>query len=407
MISDEILGDISAAVKEIMKTEGFEDYKFEIEGMSESGDNYMGEVIFLRVEPLGDDGKSYHLVLKTAKRSKDLRGALPIEIFYNRELYMYSDVFPAYRTFIKEVRPDFGFDFLPRVLYFNREYLKETIVMENLKNEGFKLWDRKKPWNLQHSLFAMRHYGKLHALSMALEDQRPGIFGELRKNLGNISDVFDKRVDFKKFYEEPVEHIMGLLRKNGREDLVVKYDGLVEEALDHIFNGKTEDEDRIAICHMDSWNNNFMFKYENDDESEPSEVRLLDFQLSVMDSPAKDLSYNIYATCDNSCLDHFDDLLQTYHRSLVESLRSLGSDPSNFFSLEDLRRHWRKYGLYGLFLSITLIKIELLEKTDAPKIEEMAKHENMLDGFNVKVSDQEEYDRRILDVYIHFGDNFL
>lgn len=75
--------------------------------------------------------------------------------------------------------------------------------------------------------------------------------------------------------------------------------------------------------------------------------------------------------------------------------------------MEDLRRHWRIYGLYGLLFAITVIKIELLEKEDAPKVEEMVKQHDMLEGFNVKITDPEEYHRRILDVFIHFGDKFL
>lgn len=75
--------------------------------------------------------------------------------------------------------------------------------------------------------------------------------------------------------------------------------------------------------------------------------------------------------------------------------------------MNDLRRHWRIYGLYGLFYSINLIKIQLLEKENAPTMEDMVKDDNMLEGFNVKITDQEEYDRRILDVFVHFGDEFL
>lgn len=261
MISEEIVEDVNAAVEKIMKKEGFGAYKYVIEGKSEAGDNYMGDVIFLRVEPEDEKKKAFQLVLKTAKRSKELREGFPVEILYNKELFLYSDVFPAYRKLIEELQPDFGFDFVPKVYLINKERLKETIVMENLKAEEFKVYNRKKPWNLEHSLMAMNYYGKLHALSIALEEKKPELFERIKGNLGMFpADYFDK-FDMGKFYRKPFEHVMFLLKKNGRKDLVKKYDGVLDEGINVITNKTLNEKDMIAICHMDCWNNNFMFKY--------------------------------------------------------------------------------------------------------------------------------------------------
>lgn len=262
MIPEEILEDVEEAVAEIMKKECVNHFKYVIEGKSEAGDNYMGEIIFLSVQPEGEKERTYNLVIKTAKRSRDLRDNFPIEIFYNRELFMYSDVFPSYQKFIQEVKPDFKFNFISKVYWLKKELGKETIVMENLKSQKFDIYNRKKPWNMQHSLLVMKQYGKLHALSIALRDQKPEIFQNLKENLGDVIHGFTDKVDMKLLYEKPFEHVMGLLKKIGREDLVKKYDGVFKEGIDVVTNKIEVESEMTALCHMDCWNNNFMFKYE-------------------------------------------------------------------------------------------------------------------------------------------------
>ncbi|KAL3277107.1 hypothetical protein HHI36_012465 [Cryptolaemus montrouzieri] len=169
-----------------------------------------------------------------------------------------------------------------------------------------------------------------------------------------------------------------------------------------------DEGDRLVIAHSDCWNNNFMFKYQDEDEITPSKMSFLDFQISMMDSPVKDLAQNIYATCDKSCLDHFDLLLETYYKSLSSSIRSLGSNPDELFTYEQLKQHWQKYSLAGLLSSLTIIKVELLEKDDAPDMVKMAEEGKSIEEyFDLTVRNEEEYNRRILDVFIHYGDNFL
>ncbi|KAL3277105.1 hypothetical protein HHI36_012463 [Cryptolaemus montrouzieri] len=404
MTSEIIIENLNSMLEKVMDELSVKNYRMEIDGQSETGDNYMGEVIFFRIIP-EDDKEVYHFVMKTAKRSEEFRNKLPIEKIYNRELFMYSEVFPYFRKFIDEMNPNFEFDNLPKLYYVDKGLRQETLIFENLKTNGYKLHDRKTPWNLEHSMFVMEQYGKYHALSFAIKDQKPEVFKHLTKNMTNLAEEFGG-ANMKRIYEEPFNRVMALLAKVGRDDLVKKFAFLMEN-IETIFI-QIEEDDKLVIGHSDCWNNNFMFKYKDEDETTPSKMCFLDFQLSTIDSPVRDLAYNIYSTCDRSCLDHFDLLLETYYKSLSSSIRSLGSNPDELFTYEQLKQHWTKYSQAGLILSTIIIKIELLDKADAPDIAKLTEDgKNIEECFDITLKDYDEYNRRILDVFLHYGDKFL
>ncbi|XP_044755965.1 uncharacterized protein LOC123314720 [Coccinella septempunctata] len=410
MESDEIEQDVRGLIHQLMVEEHVENYDVHFDGKSEAGDNYAGEILFLRVVPK-DGKKPYSLVAKTAKRSKELNKWMPINMVYDREVLVYAKIFPTFRRLIEETNAGLNFDFVPKVYWISDVVSKQTLIFENLKSRGFRLHDRKKPWNLEESLMAMERYGEFHALSMALRDQKPEEYSKLAALMPDIAKEFNKNMDVRAFVEPPLNSMMELLRNRGRDDLVKKYEGFIEEVED-LMNHEVENEsDKIVFGHADCWNNNFMFKYQDDDESKPTAICLLDFQLCLSCSPVQDLSYNIYTTCDKTCLDHFDELLVTYHASLSRCLRKLGSEPDDIFTFEQLKKHWCKYGKFGLITALLVLKICLVDTEDVPNFTDISKNADNVQEFsealNIQVKNPEEYNRRLLDVFVHFGDNFL
>ncbi|KAL3277108.1 hypothetical protein HHI36_012466 [Cryptolaemus montrouzieri] len=403
MASEIIVENLNVTMQKVMDKLGVKSYKIQIDGKSEIGDNYMGEVIFFTIFS-ADDKRVYNFVMKGAKSSEKLRSITPVEVVYKRESFIYTEVFPYFQKFIDEKNPNFEFDCVPKLYWVDRSPRKETLIFDNLKTKGFKLHDRKQPWNLEHSLLAMKYYGKFHALSFALRDQKPEVFKNFNKNLPNLFEDFSRIIKINQIYEEPFKNVKELLQKAGRNDLVNKLE-FWSENLSSIFENLADENDKLVICHADCWNNNFMFTYQNNEDASPSKMAFLDFQLSIVDTPVYDLAYNIYATCDKSCLDHFDLLLETYYKSLSSSIRNLGSNPDELFTYEQLKQHWQKYSHIGIIISIVIIKLELLDKADAPDMAKLTEDgENVDDYLNVKVRNQEEYNRRILEIFTHYGD---
>lgn len=77
-----------------------------------------------------------------------------------------------------------------------------------------------------------------------------------------------------------------------------------------------------VLNHGDCWVNNFMIKY--DEEKNPMDVLLIDFQVCLWASPAIDLQYFFLTSLQEDIkVDHFDELIEHYHTELVFNLKLL------------------------------------------------------------------------------------
>nr|CAI5850691.1 unnamed protein product [Callosobruchus analis] len=56
---------------------------------------------------------------------------------------------------------------------------REIIVLQNMKMSGYELHDRQKTMNFEHTKAVLQEYGRLHAISFALRDQRKATYDSL------------------------------------------------------------------------------------------------------------------------------------------------------------------------------------------------------------------------------------
>ncbi|KAK9874580.1 hypothetical protein WA026_005413 [Henosepilachna vigintioctopunctata] len=151
-----------------------------------------------------------------------------------------------------------------------------------------------------------------------------------------------------------------------------------------------------------------MFKHEDSDGSKPTGIYLIDFQLSMLDSPVKDLSYFLYTACDKHLLEKFEHLLQTYYDSLCATLKLLGCVPEECLTYECLLDHWKKYGGFGLIMSTFILKLELLKPEEVLDLAHLLGNDSQSPQANtVKMDNEEFYNNRIFDCFVHFGEMFL
>ncbi|XP_045467060.1 uncharacterized protein LOC123675659 [Harmonia axyridis] len=399
------IADLNSFVREIMREEGVVNYDVQIDGQSGRGENYLGDVTFFAVTT--ENGKRYDLVMKTAKRSETLREKTPVESAYMRESMMYGEVIPEIEKFLRDTNSAIKVDFVPKIYWICNERGRETLIMENLQTKGFRHWDRRQPMDMNHALFIVKYLGKYHGTTMAMKMLESAKFEKLARPLNGVWEEFMKSMDGNALFGKSFKIALRSLEENNKKDLVRKFK-TVEEKLDQIILGETLMEDKLVITHGDSWINNFLLGYEEEKPSTPSQMYFVDFQLSSFDSPVRDLSYFIYTACDKTVLDDFDLLLRKYHSSLSESLDSLGCNVDDIFSYGQLKEHWKKYANFGLILSTMIVRMELLESDEAPDLTEITEcGDNFAEIFNRPMRNEEVYNRRMLDVLTHFGENFL
>lgn len=116
------------------------------------------------------------------------------------------------------------------------------------------------------------------------------------------------------------------------------------------------------------------------------------FQLSMVDSPMRDLSYIIYSYSNENTLRNFDFILQVYYKYLFNAMLRLGTDPNQHFPFETLMKEWKKYGMFGVVMNL----FEMFDEDDFSSEDETLDHELL-----------QQQTRRVVNNFIHFGNKFL
>ncbi|XP_044758046.1 uncharacterized protein LOC123316125 [Coccinella septempunctata] len=409
MSSATTLADLKCFVAEIMKERAITKYEIHIEGHSGRGENYLGEVTFFSVTT-SNNGRRYDMVMKTAKRSEELRKTMAVESAYRRESLMYSKVIPEIERFLEDANCGVKvvkIDFVPKIFWICDEENRETLIMENLKARGFRHWNRRRPMDMNHALFILKHLGEYHATTMAMKVLKPKTFDKFARTMNGIWQEFMEKIDGNTLFVSNLRNAVRCLEEKGNKELADKFKA-VEDKVGDIIYGEIPVEDRLVITHGDCWINNILLGYEDENSSTPSKICFVDFQLSSYDTPIKDLSYFIYTACDKTLLDDFDLLLRNYHTSLSENLEALGCNVDDILPYPQLMEHWKRYANFGLILSTMVVKVELLDSDEAPDITEISETgADFAETFNRKIKNEEGYERRMLDVLTHFGRKFL
>ncbi|KAL3273766.1 hypothetical protein HHI36_015193 [Cryptolaemus montrouzieri] len=395
----EVIKDLKQMVQQMTKESGIEKYTINIDDNIESSTGYMGDIIFFSLTEAPD--RKLYLVLKTCKRNKTFRETTCAAEVFTRELCLYSNIFPGLELFLKEKCMNGFLDFVPKACFTCDIPYQESIILENLKYLDFRLCQQRATMNLDHVKLLFETYGKWHGLTMAFKDQYPEKFDEMTKNWVDVKYLVWRKFEIIDCVKEEFSIILDLLRNCGRIDLVNIYEKL-EPQIDSLIKSTGQRENILCIIHGDCWVNNLMFRYEQSEKDIPSEVRFLDFQMAMVDSPVIDLSCCLYNVADKNSLSNFDFLLKVYHESLSKTMKSLGSNPERILSMSDLKQHWKRYGFYAVMASSCIMKAQLCDPDEMSTIIGL-----MGEGVSPAKFVSRNIDKmreRVKDAFIHFGE---
>ncbi|XP_060532512.1 uncharacterized protein LOC132705722 [Cylas formicarius] len=376
---------IKDSVLEVLQKHGVTDCEISLEGTTEKGDGYLGDIMFVHVTAVKENGKSknYDMVLKAGKPSKELRKKFPVRLAFVREVHMYSKVFPSFQRFVKEKKVE-PFQFVAECFGTLLSEDMEIIFCQNLKKIGYELHDRFIPFNMNHLALTLESYGKYHALSFVMRDQQPDIFQKLSE-MECVWSAFAASETFPPMLKEVEKHLYQILEDSNEMEMLKKFKARFTGDFEQTWkNLTTAYEEQSVITHGDCWNNNFMFKYDPADVTKlaPEKVVMLDFQISKLASPVLDLAYHICAVITPND-SHLEELLGIYYRSFSGYLRQLGSNPDIVFPYSSLIEQWRKYSLIGIFFAGMVLPINLLDKSDVMNVEDF--DENAFKNLTKKV----------------------
>ncbi|XP_044760917.1 uncharacterized protein LOC123318373 [Coccinella septempunctata] len=310
---------------------------------------------------------------------------------FDRESYIHNTVVPKLKEFAtKESWYDLG-----NIIRSKRTEKGDENIQKNMC-QYYKLWSRVQLMDINHMIVLLTTLGQWHGWNLAFQDQNPEEFHIWTGKLNNVMSNYFEKESFLRIIIKNMKKVLKMLESNGYHELVDKYMKKMG-FLGDILLRKTNEVSVIAF-HADCWIDNIVFGYKiTGGVLKPSDASFANVQLSMVDSPIKDLSYLFYTYSDEDTLQDFDFLLQVYHHALTNTMERLGSDANNVFSFEKLKKEWRKYGMFGVIMNL----FEMFDDGDVDK------HGRGIIDPTLDQKIHEEYNSRVLNLFVHFGKNFL
>ncbi|KAK5642413.1 hypothetical protein RI129_008580 [Pyrocoelia pectoralis] len=407
MVNERILN----LVRQLLK-DNINNCKISVESASKLGENWLGLLNSLTIEYENIDKNKIklYLVAKVAPHQTAYRDALQIREVYIREIFFYNSVIPEFRKLQEERRLPQIFNPFPKLYATTTEEFREGVLMADMKKKGFRVYNHRVNTDYPHTLMAIKELGKFHALSYALKAHKPEAFKYL---LLNCEESF-----FKGLHDSLVSIVTKLgnivLKAYDQVEDKEHYDALrnsingVSNTLKFVFSLKNHEEYAV-INHGDYEVRNILYKYEDSTQpTVPTELCMLDWQLSRAGSPALDILMFIFVCTDKEFRDrHYLDLIHEYYHSFSSLLGQLGCNPDSFLPFSVLLDHLKQFAPYGLYMAIWVNSLNMKQSHDIPDVYNSSTMDAVIEEMCSTSND--EYIKKIHDVvaeFIKYGYNF-
>ncbi|XP_031367450.1 uncharacterized protein LOC102672682 [Apis dorsata] len=377
--------------KLIMKDEpNVEIISLEEEFGSGRGDNYTSMLYRIRAKGRkqikNNEWINYEcaIIYKVLPQSREHREAFKSELLFQNEVAFYTHVWPTLNKLQTNDRK--VFNGVAKIYAAQIDF----IAMEDLRERGFKMADRRKGLQLEHLKRTLKALAGFHALSLTLRETRPEEFARLTdpsEGKGIQEALFRTENEnwYRQYYQVAAKNAIRMVSdglpshmESKRIEIMEKLRAFLND--DVFFRTMSElvamQGPLTVFCHGDCWTNNILFK---DDLTKSNEevVYLIDFQLTRVGSLALDLANLLYCCASGEIRRaHMTQLLQHYHFHLMSSLHTLNpkqppKDPSVMWEL--LNEEMRRCGRFGVGLALDILPISTCESEEAPDLYEKSK----------------------------------
>ncbi|GJQ82638.1 hypothetical protein Trydic_g19656 [Trypoxylus dichotomus] len=355
---------------------------------SESGDGYISKAVAVSIStPSG----TLDLFLKCALDLKQ-GDAFQIDKFYANEIFFYDIVCPAFSEFVGKRLKQHSLRNVPKCYGTSK---KNIIALENLKKQRYKLFDRGQVMNENHLKLVLKTFAKFHAIAFAFKDQDRRKYDEL---LDGVYDVFSTKNGEDSFIAIMRGTIKDFVRKlDPIQDKEILAKCEVEELVSSISSADRSLDEYSILTQGDSWCNNVMFLYENEESTDdPIDLVLIDWQLLRPASPVFDISFFFLTVASEDALKETNYYLKLYHDELSKQLKLLGSEPDILYPFSALLKHWKDHCRFGFAMATLVIKIMLSEEDEVVNYEALdLENVEELENLFPKFKKEDEFLRRM------------
>lgn len=330
---------------------------------SNPGDNYCSHIyrVLVAYERLVEEDEQLvqeqrSLIVKIIPISEGTRFLEDIGVFLKEKL-TYLDVLPRLQILVDG--PKFS-----ATCYYATKAPIRTIVLTDLKTEGFAIASRQEQLDWAHCELILQQLGRLHATSMVLAKRDPDIAKRI------VNGMLSKQTILKSDTQKNI--FGGILKHLANHAAEWPGFGKISQKL-HRFHDNFKpicahladrhEGDRIVVMnHGDLWTTNFMYAYDDPKQPEkPTRAIFVDFQVNFYGSPGCDINFFLNTSVRLNLLkERRDDLINVYYKTFKETLEFLHYD--NIPTLEDLKYELRTRELYGLFALFGFLPVVTMPK---------------------------------------------
>ncbi|XP_076066821.1 uncharacterized protein LOC143040065 [Oratosquilla oratoria] len=341
---------------------------FRVDNLTKLGDNYLGVLksVSVQYHHHGEDFNVKYVAKVNPRRPKMTK--ITSELFM-KEIGFYKEVGPALNQQLQNVNlPALR---IPEVPFVLEE--EEIIFMEDLREKGYRMFNRREELDEAHYLLVAKEMARLHAASVLLQKNSKTDLAALYPSL---DDPFIKK-DIE--YQEFIDVFTGLVgtagqvakRIDGYEKVSQYLTDYLEPKCMSLWNEMVKGrESFVTINHGDFWNNNILFKY--DDGDVPKDLVIVDLQMVQCGTPAYDLNYFLYPSLSETSRQRaLGTFLTTYYNAFQEVL--LAGEIEMPFSLKDLEKEYRDRNLLGYVTLFMFIPALVRKDGEAFNLDQLGK----------------------------------
>ncbi|XP_013163211.1 PREDICTED: uncharacterized protein LOC106114516 [Papilio xuthus] len=344
-------------VQKIAEEQGYEDCHIELKSFTTGGANYTSQLFHITItSPDKDDLK---LFAKIACVGEKIRKLTPFKMF-ETEMYFYTELLKHYQD-LEEKHNVPKEHRLATVKFYgcNKEYLNETLVLEDLSSLGFDIHDRFKSFDWEYASTSIVELAKLHALSIAFRKQKPEEYEILAKLL-----TFDiNSEDFKPMMEHMTRSALAVVKEENRWRLVTYLEKMKDLESSHYYRPLN----CAVVTHGDFRPSNLMHRVHEDGRLELVPV---DYQMMKVCNPALDLMYYIFGGSDEEFRDkHYHQLLDYYYEQLSNALVRLDVDAVKTYPREAFDSDIKEIEPYGIFVGMMMVPLLTVDAENAPSMD--------------------------------------
>lgn len=354
------------AVKEALKAHKGGEARltsWQIKDFTSKGDNYASVVssVELDFDLNGNDESITYIVKINPCHGMESFEEMTHTIFL-KEAEFYIKLLPQLNGVLRE--HELSPLAVPECHYGTLEKKKELIFLEDLRPRGFKMFDRRKGLDVAHASLVLKELARLHAASLLLQKKDPEYSKDTLLHRGWIN-MTDDGFGMLQVLEGVMDTGIMMLKKVGGYESSITWAESTKSKLREIFEKQREPCKHQVICHGDAWNNNLLFKY--DEDGVPVEVMLIDLQMCRREPFAVDLNYLLYTSLTGDVRKpNLDALLETYRGHFNGVMETEGEGRL----LEgEVLQEFRRLNILGAIFNMMIICPILMEPEDVPDFE--------------------------------------